>query len=107
MGEGALGVTREGEMAFMEEALLRLTGGLEVPLLPKALAAVLTLAVGIAAGTLGLAALIGAVPELPPGDAVPVGDPTLKLLPAWLLLALTAEFIKAGTGVMLTALLLG
>ena len=106
MGEGALGVTGEGELGFMGEALLRLTGELEVPLLPKALAVVLTLAVGIAAVMLGLAALISAVPGLPPGDAVPTGDPMLGLLPAWLLLALTADPVGAGTADVLTALLL-
>ena len=106
MGEGALGVTGEGELGFMGEALLRLTGELEVSLLPKALEAVLTLAVGIAAVMLGLAALIGTVPELPPGDAVPTRDPMLGLLPAWLLLALTADPVWAGTADVLTALLL-
>ncbi len=49
MGVGALGVTEGAELGFTGESLLWLTEELEVNLLPKALTAVLTLAVGIAA----------------------------------------------------------
>ena len=49
MGVDELGVTGKGKLGFTGESLLRLTGRFEVPLLPKALTAVLTLAVGIAA----------------------------------------------------------
>ena len=106
LGEGALGLTGEGKLGLRGEALLRLTEELEVPLLPKALESVPTLAVGIPAVMLGLAAVIGAVPELPPGDAMLTGDPMLELLPAWLLPALTAGPVGTGTGVTVTALLL-
>ena len=45
MGVGALGVTEGAELGFTGESLLWLTEELEVNLLPKALTAVLTLAV--------------------------------------------------------------
>ena len=106
LGEGALGLTGEGKLGLRREALLRLTEELEVPLLPKALESVPTLAVSIPAVMLGLAAVIGAVPELPPGAAMLTGDPMLELLPAWLLPALTAGPVGTGTGVTVTALLL-